>query len=90
MTAETIDTGDVVHHNPTGEAWLVAFVKDGKLAWCGWPEGYVSLTDCTLVTKATPEARDKLLHELANMRPDNDMRCRYARERLNAARHAKP
>jgi len=29
-----IDTGDYVLHKPSGETWLVAFVKDEKLWWC--------------------------------------------------------
>jgi hypothetical protein len=33
-----IDTGDTVHHGPTGEDWLVAFVDGDKLSPLGWPE----------------------------------------------------
>lgn len=76
-----IDTGDVVRHGPTGEKWTVACVRGDRLSWCGWPEGEAQLKDCTLVEKATPEARDKLLHEMAAM-TESDHRGRYARRRL--------
>lgn len=83
----TIDTGDVVLHGPTGERWVVAYVKGKYLAWCGWPEGEALLSDCTLVEKATDEKRKGLLHEIANM-PEDDPRRRYARLRLEAEQRA--
>lgn len=79
----TIDTGDVVRHVPTGEKWVVAFVKDGDLSWCGWPEGWAKLSDCILIKKATAEERLKLLKEMANMQGDQDHRARYARAELD-------
>jgi len=76
---EAIDTGDSVYHTPTGETWLVARVDGDKLAWCGWPEGWADLADCTLTEKATPEERTKLLRRLA----DGSHHCAaWARERL--------
>lgn len=79
-----IDTGDVVRHKPTGEKWTVACVRGDRLSWCGWPEGQAELNDCALVEKATPEARDKLLREMAAKAGD-DHRGRYARHRLTEA-----
>jgi hypothetical protein len=79
-----IDTGDVVRHGPTGERWIVAYVQDGRIAWFGWPPGEASAEDCVLITKATPEAREKYLRTLADMRDHEDARCRYARWRLEA------
>ena len=76
-----IDTGDVVRHAPTGETWTVALVDRDRLSWCGWPEGEAELKDCTLVEKARPEVRDKLLREMAAMTGE-DHRGRYARRRL--------
>jgi len=73
-----IDTADVVFHKPSGERWVVAFVRGEYLAWCGWPQGEAKLFDCELVKKATSEARDKLLTEMANMNDQSDPRCRYA------------
>lgn len=80
-TNNTIDTGDVVRHGPTGEQWEVAYVCGDRLAWVGWPEGEASLEHCTLERKATPEQRDKLLREMAASSSDG-ARQRYARHRL--------
>jgi hypothetical protein len=80
--SEAIDTGDSVKHGPTGETWLVAYVRGDRLAWCGWPEGEASLEHCTLVSKATPEQRNKLLREMAESSNDGP-RQRYARHRLD-------
>ena len=92
MDEQTIDTGDTVLHGPTGEQWLVAHVDEHRLFWCGWPPGYANLADCTLVEKAKPEARDKLIRELAAMRPDNrsgyDARQSFAAHRLAASAEA--
>ena len=77
-----IDTGDTVKHGPTGETWVVAYVRDDRLAWVGWPEGEASLEHCTLIEKATPEYRNKLLHDMAAMESD-DARRRYAAHRLS-------
>jgi len=76
-----IDTGDTVHHTPSGEEWVVAFVRGDRLAWCGWPEGLAALSDCILTKKALPEDRDELLAKLAGMH-SSDARARYARDRL--------
>jgi hypothetical protein len=80
-----IDTGDVVRHEPSGERWIVAYVRDGRLAWLGWPPGEAAVFDCTLITKATPEVQASYLRALADMRDASDRRCRYARERLAAS-----
>ncbi len=85
LTTEPIDTGDTVKHGPTGETWTGACVEGNRLSWCGWPEGTAALADCTLVEKATPEARQKLLEDWAN--PVSAGRCddhryRYAVRRL--------
>lgn len=78
---ETIDTGDHVRHAPSGEEWVVAYVQGDRLAWCGWPEGEALLADCTLLSKATPEYRQKLLQDMAAM-PGDDARKWYAVRRL--------
>lgn len=76
-----IDTADHVHHAPSGEDWVVAYVRGAHLAWCGWPPGEAALADCTLLKKATPEERDKLLRDMAEM-DGRDMRAEYARQRM--------
>lgn len=81
-TALLLDTGDVVLHGPTGETWTVAYAKDGRLAWCGWPEGEADVKDCALLTQATDEERIALLTRMSEMHERSDARCRYARWRL--------
>lgn len=76
-----IDTGDTVKHGPTGESWVVAYVEDNRLAWCGWPPGWAELSDCTLVRKASEEQRIALLEKMAKS-GRNDRRTRYAKWRL--------
>lgn len=76
-----IDTGDTVLHGPTGETWTIAYVRDGRVAWCGWPPGEASLEHCTLVEQSDDAYRMQLLQQMAGMQSDDD-RCRYARYRL--------
>lgn len=78
---QPIDTGDSVHHAPSGEDWVVAYVQGDRLAWAGWPEGEAKLEDCTLLEKAKPEYRRQLLESMAAI-PGNDARKRYAVWRL--------
>jgi len=56
-SAEPIQTGDHVHHAPTGETWVVKRVIGDKLEWCGWPPGQAELSDCTLIEKAADVAK---------------------------------
>lgn len=79
-----IDTGDEIHHGPSDEVWLVAFVEDGRLCAVGWPCSLVPLSECTLTKKATPEKRQNLLLEMSAMRGD-DPRKSYACRRLAAS-----
>lgn len=81
--SEPIDTADHVLHEPTGETWLVAYVRDGRLCACGWPESIVPLTDCKLVKRATDAEREKLLLEMAG--GAFGTRGGYARDRLSKA-----
>lgn len=89
MTVQSIDTGDHVHHGPSGEDWVVAYVQGDYLAWCGWPEGEARVADCTLIRKATPEFRQQILKDLAAL-TDNDARKRYAVNRLAEMEKASP
>jgi hypothetical protein len=79
-TPPEIDTGDFVLHKPSGEEWVVAYVKDGRLAACGWPDEIVPVADCVLTKKATPAARRALLETLAG---SYGHRCAYARAALS-------
>ena len=53
---DEIEPGDHVHHHPTGEDWVVRYVKGDRLSWLGWPPGEAMLADCTLIRKADDEA----------------------------------
>jgi hypothetical protein len=81
---QTIDTGDVVLHLPSNENWTVACVDGEYLSWCGWPEGEARLSDCVLIEKSTPEYRQELLQQLAQM-DGSDHRGRHARAILGGA-----
>jgi hypothetical protein len=78
----SFDTGDYVQHIPSGERWIVAYVRDGRLAWLGWPQGEAAAADCELIRKCSPEKRQKWLLDMAAMGDDSDPRCRYAKHRL--------
>lgn len=60
-----IRTGDTVLHKPTGETWSVAFVRDDKLFWRGWPEGCAELSDCELVKSCSDEEHWQIVEEIA-------------------------
>lgn len=76
-----IDTADHVQHVPSGETWVVAYVRGDRLSWLGWPQGEAALSDCMLLKKATPEERDSLLRDIASS-GSNDARVSFARYRL--------
>lgn len=80
-----IDTGDGVLHRPSGETWVVAYVNNGHLAWCGWPHGMAPVADCELVSEATAEYRTKLLRDMVRC---DDSRGSYAQRRLQMAEEA--
>lgn len=85
VVSEQIDTGDYVYHVPTGEKWVVAYVQGDRISWCGWPEGEANLSDCTLIQKATPDVRHKLLEDMAQM-GTKGARQRYAEHILSQER----
>lgn len=81
-----IETGDIVHHAPTGEEWLVAYVEGDRLCACGWPETIAKLSDCTLVSKAEEDVREQLIKGLAAMTgQEYDSRRSWARHYLSKA-----
>lgn len=59
-------TGDLVRHEPTGEAWVVAWADPatGHMAWMGWPDGEAKISDCVLTRPTSDEAHQKWLAEL--------------------------
>jgi len=79
---ETFKVGDVVHHEPTGEEWVVALCEEGKVYWCGYPFGGYGLEeDCSLVEDANQESSHKLIELLASGKGSELPRIR-ARENL--------
>ena len=77
-----IDTGDIVHHGPSGEDWVVAFVRGDRLTACGWPESEARLADCELIEASPPARRVDLLKMMARASDPTDSRGHYARQRL--------
>lgn len=73
--------GDVVHHGPTGEDWVVAYVDGDHLAWCGWPEGEAKVADCRLKEACTDEEHLKRLQEISK---SSGKRARWAQAALDA------
>lgn len=63
--SEPFRAGDVVRHRPTGEEWQLAHCEDGRVAWCGWPEGQADAADCELVRAATDEQHRAMLEAWA-------------------------
>lgn len=61
-----IEFADIVLHHPTGEEWIVQYVRGDRLAWCGWPPGEAALSDCTLLRKATDRERRELAERIVD------------------------
>lgn len=57
--------GDIVHHEPTGEDWVVAYVDGEHLAWCGWPAGEALARDCWLKTSCSDNVHFETLRRLS-------------------------
>lgn len=76
-----IDTGDHVHHMPSGATWIVAYVEDNELIPCSLPLFFAKLADCKLIYKATHEERHQLLVQMSI--ENKRTRGRYARKVLN-------
>jgi hypothetical protein len=79
----TYNPGDVVHHIPSKEDWLVAAPSpDGtEIVCCGWPESIAKSSDCTLVRSASEEAAIDLARRVVKSCPDQ-LRGSWAREWL--------
>lgn len=75
-------TGDTVHHNPSGEDWIVAVCEDGKVIPCGWPLTFAESAHCELMEAATDEECEQLMQRLATISNSDDPRRNYARRVL--------
>lgn len=76
------ELGDTIRHIPSGEEWLVAYVRDGKLAACGWPDEVVPASDCVLVQRMPLGKKLDLLRELSR---STGHRAEHARALLRSA-----
>lgn len=77
--------GDIVHHEPTGEDWVVAYCEGEDLAWCGWPDGLAKANDCWLKKSCTDEEHLERLQEIAK---SEGRRARKAQEALKLLQEA--
>lgn len=50
-----IERGDTVLHRPSGEEWLILRADENYVEPAGWPRSRAFATDCTIISKATPE-----------------------------------
>lgn len=64
---QNIDTGDYVHHLPTGEDWVVAVVDGDDLWWSGFPEGCAKLSDCKLTNRANSDRKKNVILDWARL-----------------------
>lgn len=81
--------GDIVHHNPSGEDWLIAGDEEnGKVQPCDWPNTMAEAEDCRLMEAATDEDRLKMLNAWAEKgkgyEHERDSRTHTARRQLQA------
>lgn len=63
-----IRAGDHVHHTPSKEDWVVAYVDGEYLAWVGWPDGEAKASDCWLKKSCTDAEHLQWLREIAKSR----------------------
>lgn len=73
--------GDIVHHEPSGEDWVVAYVDGEDLAPCGWPDSLARASDCWLKKSVSDEDHVKILREIAK---SDGRRARMAKAALEA------
>lgn len=62
-----IRTGDIVHHRPSDEEWVVAWAdhQSGYMAPCGWPTCQAKIEDCAIIEAVDDATSDKLVDELS-------------------------
>jgi hypothetical protein len=77
--------GDIVHHEPTGEDWVVAYVDGDHLAWCGWPSGEAKAADCWLKKSCSDEEHRDLLLKLAQSGGKRASMAQHTLESLSVA-----
>jgi len=75
--------GDIVHHKPTGEKWVLAVDQfDDSVSPCGWPESVAKAEDCTLVELASEPERLRMLEDSSGITNYKDVRKKYAVQQL--------
>lgn len=82
----TFRAGDTVHHQPSGEDWVLACdeYQEGVMP-AGWPESRAKASDCKLIEAAADESRLRILKEAS---AGSGVRADLARRQLAAVRGA--
>lgn len=76
--------GDIVHHEPTNEDWVVAYVDGERLSWCGYPFGEAMASDCWLKKSCTDVEHRNWLEQIAKSDGKRARMARQELDRLNA------
>ncbi len=79
--------GDHVHHKPSGEDWVVAYVDGDYLCACGWPESEAKVADCALIKEASDGEHIDWLRRCAQ---SDGKRARMARAALETMSEPMP
>lgn len=75
--------GDIVHHRPSGERWMLACDEyQGEVVCCGWPETFAKASDCELRHAANDADRRTILADVS--RHHDTIRGRRAYSQLVA------
>lgn len=82
--------GDHVHHKPTGEDWVVAYVDGEYLGMWGWPAGEAKVVDCTLTKSCTDAEHLKWLQDGAKAEGKSGRKAQEALAVLIAGSRATP
>ena len=82
-------TGDTVHHQPSGETWIVAYVDGEYMAWCGWPEGEARTEDCEVVRVVSDAEHEAWLLRIAESSGKRARMARVALARLAPGPHCR-
>lgn len=75
--------GDHVHHRPSGEDWVVAYVNGDRLCACGWPETLARVSDCELIKKCSNKEHREVLSDMITAGGSRGAYAKHALRQLN-------